>query len=126
MNTLVKFVDPLITGQSMAASFNGTPTNIQFFNDVGIQLAWTGSNPIGTIGVQVSNDYDPHFPAGPATWTPIQSSPGTPITVTPGGSAGNAYFNLDGLAAAYVQVTYTTAGGSSGALTSKLTAKTGA
>lgn len=119
-NVMKFYLDPLITGQSMAASFNGTPTNIEFYDNVGIQLSWTGSNPIGTIGVQVSLDYDPRFPAQ-GTWT-VLTQPGTstPVTIVPAGSAGNGYFDLNQLSAMWVQVTYTTASGSVGNLTSKI------
>jgi hypothetical protein len=106
----------------MAASFNGTPSNIEFFDNIGIQLLWNGASPGGTIGVQVSVDFDPRFPTN-ATWTPLQTTPGTALTVSPGGTAGNAYLDLNQLSAPWVQVTYTTAGGSVGLLTSKITAK---
>lgn len=121
-NTLKTYIDPLITNQDMSASFNGTPSQIEFFDNVGIQLAWAGATPGGTIGVQVSVDYDPRFAAN-ATWTPLQTTPGTNLTVSPGGSPGNAYLDLNQLSAPWVQVTYTTAGGSVGTLTSKLCAK---
>jgi hypothetical protein len=120
-NILPPFVDPKMTAQSMAASISGTPTNIQYLDNVGIQLHWSGNNPIGTIGVQVSNDYNPNTLAG--TWTPLQTTPGTNLTVSPGGTAGTAYLNLDELAAPWVQVTYTTASGSVGVITSVITAK---
>lgn len=121
-NTLATFVDPLMTGASMASSVNGTPTLIQFMDNVGYQFSWTGSDPLGTITIQVSADYDPRFPSA-ATWTTLQTSPGTNLTVTPGGSAGNAYVDLNQLSAPAVRPVYTTATSSSGALTAKLTAK---
>lgn len=121
-NTLKFYLDPLINGQSMAASFNGTPTNIQEFDNVGIQLKWTGANPIGTINVQVSLDFDPRFPAN-ATWTYLEDASHVPIVITPAGTPDNGYFDLNQLSAMWVRVVYTTAGGSVGALTSKISAK---
>jgi hypothetical protein len=118
---LPTYPDPLITAQSMAASFNGTPVYIQFEDNIGIQLVWTGANPIGTIGVQVSANYNPNTQAG--TWTPLQLTPGTNLTVSPGGSAGNAYLDLNQLSAPWIQVTYTTAGGSVGLLSALITGK---
>ncbi len=115
------YLDPLINGQSMAASFNGTPTNIQDKDNVGIQLSWTGSNPSGSINVQISVDYDPRFPNA-GTWTLLQDS-GTAIVISPAGAAGNGYFDLNQLSAPWVQVVYTTASGSVGNLTSKIVAK---
>lgn len=121
-NTLQNFPDPLISNKSMASSFVGTPSNIAFFDNIGAQLNWTGSNPIGTIGFQVSINYDPRFPAI-AVWTPVETSPGVPLTVVPVGTAGNAYVDFNQLSAPWFQITYTTAGGSVGNLTSFLTAK---
>lgn len=121
-NTLKSYQDPLINGQSMAASFNGTPTNIEYFDNIGIQFKWTGANPVGAINVQVSLDFDVRFPAN-ATWTYIESIPGTPIIISPGGAPGTGYFDLNQLSAPWVRVTYTTAGGSVGSLTSKISAK---
>lgn len=119
-NTLPFYPDPLITGQSMAASFVGTPTNIEFADNVGIQVSWTGSNPIGVVGVNISLDYDKRFPAQ-ATWTVLKQPDGvTPVTLTPAGTAGNGYMDLNQLSAMWVQVSYTTAGGSVGNLTSKI------
>lgn len=113
-------VDPLLNGVSMASSINGTPVPIQDLDNIGIQCSWTGSDPLGTLGVQVSVDYSPQF--GTGTWTPLDNG-GTPISISPGGSAGNGYFDLNQLSASWVQVTYTTASGSSGSLTVKYSAK---
>ena len=116
------FLDPLITNQSMASSFNGTPINLETKDNLGIQLSWTGANPIGAINVQVSVDYDARFP-NDATWTLLTDSTGTPIEIDPSGTPGNGYFDLNQLTAQWVQIVYTTAGGSVGLLTSKAVAK---
>lgn len=121
-NTLQYFTDPLINGQSMAASFNGTPTNFQFFDNLTFQLSWTGASPAGTIGIQVSNNFDSRFPNN-ATWSDLQDPPGTPVTIIPDGSAGNGVFDLNQLGGMWVRIVYTTTGGSVGSLTSTLTAK---
>lgn len=115
------YLDPLITAQSMAASFNGTPYNIETKDNVGLQLKWTGASPGGTINVQVSIDYNPQF--GTGTWTLLDDASGNPIVITPGGAAGTGYFSLNQLEAPWVQVVYTTAGGSVGLLTAKYVAK---
>lgn len=121
-NTLKFYLDPLIDGQSMAASFNGTPTNIQEYDNVGIQLSWTGANPLGTINVQVSLDYDTRFP-NLGTWTLLEDSSGNPIVISPAGTADTGYFDLNQLSAMWIQVIYTTASGSVGSLTSKIALK---
>jgi len=114
------FKDPLITAASMASSISGTPVNIQFTDNVGIQLSWTGADPLGTIGVQVSLDYNANTEAG--TWTPLEIN-GAALTVAPGGTAGNAYLDLNQLSAPWIQVTYTTASSSVGNLTAVIGAK---
>jgi hypothetical protein len=121
-NTLKFYSDPLITGQDMSASFNGTPQNIEFYDNVGVQLSWTGASPGGTINIQVSLDYDPRFPTA-GTWTLLQYPSGTAIVISPNGVAGTGYFDLNQLSAMWVQVVYTTAGGSVGLLSSKICSK---
>jgi hypothetical protein len=116
------FLDPLITNKSMATSFNGTPINHETKDNLGIQFSWAGANPIGTINVQVSLDFDPRFPTD-GTWTLLDDSSGDPIVITPGGAAGTGYFSLNQLEAPWVQVVYTTASGSVGTLTAKAVAK---
>lgn len=106
----------------MSASFNGTPTNIEFFDNVGVQLSWVGANPQGTIRVQVSLDFDPRFPSD-ATWTAIQTSPGTDLTVLPGGTPGDAYIDLNELSGMWIRVVYTTDAGSDGNLSSIIALK---
>jgi hypothetical protein len=119
--SLQLFPDPLITNADMSTSFNGTPTNIQVYDNVGIQLKWAGASPGGAINVQVSLDYDPRFPSN-GTWTLLETA-GTPIVISPGGTPGTGYVDLNQLSAQWVQVVYTTAGGSVGTLTSKIAGK---
>ena len=121
-NTLYNYPDPLISGASMASSFFGTPTCTQFFQNITYQLKWTGSNPTGTIKIQVSVDYDPRFPNN-ATWTNVQEPEGTDIFIGPAGVAGNGVFDLNQLGGMWVRVSYGTAVGSVGNMTSKLSAK---
>jgi len=115
------FKDPKFSAADMSASITGTPSNIQFTDNIGVQLFWTGGNPIGTITFQVSIDYNAN--SGSGTWSTIQSSPGTDLTVTPSGSAGNTYVDFNQLSAPWIRVIYTTAGGSSGNLTATIGAK---
>ena len=114
-NVLLPYTDPLVNGQSMAASFNGTPINLQYWDNCGIQLIWTGSDPLGTITVGVSLNYNPVTQSG--TWTTLQITQGTNLTVTPNGVAGNAYLDLNQLSTPWILVQYTTAANSSGNLT---------
>jgi hypothetical protein len=121
-NTLDKFLDPLINKLDMSGSVNGTPTNIEFFDNVGYQFFWTGANPLGSIGVQVSIDYDPRFPSA-AHWTSLESSPGVPLVLSPAGVAGSGYMDLNQLSATWIRPIYTTQVSSAGSLTSYLACK---
>lgn len=121
-NTLRYYLDPVITAKSMASSFNGSAVNIQFFQGVGVMLSWTGSNPVGTIGFQVSLDYDSRFPSN-AIWANYQAVLGTNLTIVPAGTAAIQFVNFQELNAMWFRVIYTTAGGSSGLLTAEVGAK---
>lgn len=106
---LNSFADPLLTSVSMAASATGTPVVIQDMDNIGVQAVWTGSNPIGTLSVQVSADYN-HNLQDAGTWVTL------PVSMSPGGTPGNGYFDLTGLSAPNLRAVYTTSAGSSGAL----------
>lgn len=112
-NTLLPFIDPLITAKSVASSFTGTAINVQYLDNVAVQLVWTGANPIGTAHVQVSLDN-----VVPVTWNTI-----TPVDIALTGSAGSAFIDLNQMGARWIRVTYTTAGGSIGLLTATIGAK---
>lgn len=122
-NVLQLYTDPNFTSADMSGSINGTPVCIQYLDNVGIQVAWAGATPGGTFTVQVSLDYDPQLPSATATWSTLQSPPGTNVSISPGGSAGNGYFDLNELSAGFVRLVYTTADESVGTATAKFTAK---
>jgi hypothetical protein len=87
-------------------------------DNIGIQMIWTGT-PTGTFDVQVSNT------ATTGTTGKISGGTFTPLGLTGGtasGSAGNGFFNLEGLAGAYLKLNYTASGGT-GTLTAALVAK---
>lgn len=114
-NTLKSFIDPLINNSSMASSITGTATNVEHLDNLVYQFVWTGANPIGTINIQLSLDN--------VNWTTLQLSPGNNFNILPGGSPGNYMLDLDFVSSTWIRPVYTTAGGSSGNLTSTLSAK---
>jgi hypothetical protein len=114
------------------ASMSGTstitstpPSNIQFLDDIGIQLNWSGS-PVGNFQIQVSADYDPNEGIAGA-WVPILftywngASFITDINV-PTTMGSPYYFDLTLLSAPYLQVVYTNTSGM-GTLNGFITAK---
>ncbi len=106
----------LITNQSMAASITSNPQACQFQDNIGVQLAWTGT-PVGTFSIQVSVDYDPvkHI-AG--SWATLVLSD----DITAAGSADNAYIELNQLSAPWMRVVYTRTSGT-GTLNCHIAAK---
>ena len=115
------WVDPLMNAASMAASITGTPINIQNMDNPAFQLVWTGSNPIGSLKMQVSLTWNPNLSTG--TWTTYQTSPGTDFVITPGGVAGDYGVNLTFISFPWIRLIYTTAAGSVGNLTATYGAK---
>jgi hypothetical protein len=101
------------------------PSNIQFLDDIGIQLNWSGS-PVGNFQIQVSADYDPNEGIAGA-WIPILftywngASFITDINV-PTTMGSPYYFDLTLLSAPYLQVVYTNTSGM-GTLNGFITAK---
>lgn len=46
----------IIDAVSMGASFTTDPVNIQFLDNVSIQLAWASADAVGTFEIECSND----------------------------------------------------------------------
>lgn len=115
------WLDPATSATSMASSFNGDPFNFEWSDNVGIMLKWAGANPVGSIKLQVSIDYDPRFPAS-ATWAYLQNN-GVDIEVDPAGVPGVTFIDVTQCSAFWMRLVYTTADGSVGTLTAKYCAK---
>jgi hypothetical protein len=49
----------IATSQSLAASFNSSPTMISYTDNIAYQINVTTSNSVGTFAVQASQDYVP-------------------------------------------------------------------
>ncbi len=90
----------VITNASMAADITSLPTVLQSISCVSYALSWTGTSPIGTAAVQVSNDFSLN-PDGTVnnsgTWTAIELSlAGATVTSIPvTGNTGNAFIEID-------------------------------
>lgn len=105
-NALTPF--QLIVAQSMAGDVTSSPTNVQWLDNVSIQLNFSGT-PTGTFSVQGSLDYKAYPLTG------VQESAGNWITITTAsasGAAGNVLFDLNQLSFPWVRVIYTRSGGS--------------
>lgn len=103
---------PVITNGNMSGSLTSKVTVIQNISMVSYGLSWTGSSPVGTAQVQVSNDYATNAAgqvSNAGTWTTlVLSVSGTPSSTIPiSGSPGTAFIDIDGLAAYAIRLVYT-------------------
>lgn len=113
----------------MAASVTSPVTDIQFLDNIGIEIDFTGS-PIGTFQVQVSASYSQDMNGNvqsPGAWTPILityydgTSTVTGLSV-PTSVGSPIYIDLNQLSAPFLRVVYTRSSGT-GSLDCYLTAK---
>jgi hypothetical protein len=118
-NTILQFHN-IVNGDMSTPTITSAVTNIQFLDNIGIQLNFTGT-PVGTFQVQVSADYAQDNLGNvqnPGNWIPIT----LPITPDAGGVAGQIYIDLNQLSAPWLRVVYGSSSGT-GVLNGYLTAK---
>lgn len=124
----IKQFQSVVAG-AMSGNITSAVTDIQFLDDIGLQLNYSGS-PTGTFSVQVSADHSEDFNGNvlvAGQWIPLTLSywNGTSsITATsiPTSVGSPIYLDLALLSAPYIRVVYT-AGSGSGTLNVFLTAK---
>jgi hypothetical protein len=103
---------PVILNGSMTANITSAVTIIQKLSMMSYAASWTGTAPVGTLGVQVSNDYSLNAEGqvnNPGTWTNIvfnESGTYTP-TVPVTGSPGTAFLDIDEIGAYAIRAVYT-------------------
>jgi len=91
----VKILD---TGD-MSTSLVSDVLNIQYMDNIGLQIVWTTSDAVGSWSVELSINGD--------DWTPITLS--SPVNVA--GTNDNAYLDLNQLSANLLRVVYTSTSG---------------
>lgn len=107
----------VITNGSMSANITSNVTILQSITGVGYSLSWSGSSPVGTAAVQVSNDYSV-FPNGSVnnagTWTTLElevnGSIVSAIDIT--GNTGTAFIEIQKTHAYAIRLVYTRTSGS--------------
>jgi hypothetical protein len=105
---------PIFTAHSLASSFNSLPQQIQYTDNVGLEVDVTAASALnGVFAVQVSASYAQDAEGNvinAGTWTTVTTSAGSPIqaTVT---STGSVYFDLNQLSAPWVRLAYTASAG---------------
>ena len=106
---------PANTG-SMAASITSAPTVLQGLTKLSYSVSWTGTSPVGTLGVNVSNDCTISATGGVTggTWNAlplnVSLNGGTSAlsyTIAVTGNSGNGFIDIESLSGAAVQLVYT-------------------
>lgn len=101
----------IFASASMASTIHSVPQFIGQMSYIGFDISWaaTGS-PNGTFSVEVSNSYSVDATGkqnNAGNWTALTLSQ----AVSPTGSAGNAFIDIDGVAASWIRLTYTPSSG---------------
>lgn len=101
-------------GDMSQATVTSTVSNIQFMDNIGIQVNILSGSPTGTFDVQISADHKEINQGGvpvvsvPGNWVSIGSAYQATITA---GSPSNVYFDLNQLSAPYVRLLWTKTSG---------------
>lgn len=88
---------------------------------ISYSVSWVGTAPVGTINIQVSNDYTQAADGSvqnPGTWNTLPLS----ATAAVSGGTGTGFIDLETLAAFAIRLTYTSVSGT-GALQAVIAAK---
>lgn len=93
----------------MTGNLASAATNIEFMDNIGVQLNFTTSNAVGTFNVQVSMDYNQinGVVVNAGNWVNLALSP-SPVAA----SANNQiYIDLNQLSAPWIRTIYTAGSG---------------
>lgn len=107
-NILTPFQN-IVSGDMSQASITSSVTTIQYLDNIGVQLNFSGS-PVGTFAIQVSADYKQDANGNvmnAGNWIPVTLSP-APVA---SGSPGQIYLDLNQLSSPYLRVVYTKTSG---------------
>ncbi len=116
----------ITNGDMSAASITSAATILSSMTCASYSLSWTGSTPVGTASVQVSNDYaiNGNIVLNAGTWTTIylnvNGTPATTIAIT--GNTGNGFIDIEKTAAYAIRLVYTKGSGT-GTLNAIITGK---
>lgn len=113
-------------GASMAGNITSAPTILQSLTKLSYSVAWTGTSPVGTLSVQVSNDYTVQATGGVTggTWNtlPLNLAGASVTSIPVSGNTGNGFIDIESLSGGAVQLVYT-AGSGTGTLSAYVKAE---
>lgn len=105
----------------MSGDLVSDPTILQSLSCGSYAVSWVGTSPVGTLSLQVSDDYKLN-PDGSVenagTWNtaPLSSGGSTVSTIPVSGNTGNGFIDILGTGAYAIRLIYT-AGSGTGSLT---------
>lgn len=98
-----------LDGEDMSTSITSPVTNVQFLDNISIQLNFTGT-PTGTFDLQMSDDYvqdSQGVVIDAGNWISIPGS----STASASGSADQIFMDINQVSSPWVRVVYTRASG---------------
>lgn len=107
-------------GDMSTASLTSLVTEIQYLDNVGVQLNWTGS-PVGAFAIQISSDYRRYGltdkVTATGTWTPLtltywDGAAFVTDTEVPTSLGSPIFLDLAFLSAPFIRIVYTRSSGS--------------
>lgn len=117
----------VITNGDMSANITSQVTILQSITGVAYAVSWSGSTPVGTLSVQVSNDYSLNQSGtvqNTGTWTTIylnvNGTPATTIAVS--GNTGSGVADIEKTMVYAIRLIYT-AGSGTGTLNAVINGK---
>jgi len=106
----------ILNGDMSQATLTSDVTIIQKVSMMSYGYSWAGSTPVGTISVEVSNDYALNADGtvkNAGTWNVlVLNVGGSPVTsVSVSGNTGNGFIDIDQLGAYAIRTIYTKGSG---------------
>ena len=112
---------PVIVNGSMAGNITSAVTIVQKLSMISYDVSWSGTAPVGTLSVQVSNTYSLN-PDGSVNntgnWTTLTLS----ATANVSGATGNGFLDVDATGAYAMRLVYTRTSGT-GTMNATISAK---
>ena len=111
--------NPVVTNGDLSANITSAPTVLKNLTKASYSYSWAGSSPVGTVAIQLSNDYslNPNGTVNNAgTWTTAYVNyNGTSVASVPlSGNTGTGFIDLE--TGAYACRTVYTASSGTGTL----------